>query len=220
MTTHRFTISEDTAHVRLDVFLTQQLEEAPSREFVKKLITGGKVLVNGQPVKSNHKLLAGEEVVAAIVDEDFPDERILPEPMTLDIVYEDAWVAVINKPSGLTVHPASGHYGGTLINGLMHHFQQLSDVNGDRALSIVSTKKLPASLSLPKITGPTCVSRGNLKSIACESNISRWCAVISSLMRGSLTHPSARMTIITIIGGWYLTELGGRRLRGMLCAGG
>jgi 23S rRNA pseudouridine1911/1915/1917 synthase len=68
---------------------------------------------------------------------DYPDERIKPEAVALDIVYEDEDIIALNKPAGMTVHPASGHYGGTLLNALVHHVGELSDVNGPKRPGIV-----------------------------------------------------------------------------------
>ena len=105
--------------------------------FIKRLIDAGKVSLKGHPVKAQYKVHAGDEIILDISPEDFPDERIKPEAIPLDILYEDDDIVAINKPIGMTVHPASGNYGGTLVNALVHHFGALSDVNGTRRPGIV-----------------------------------------------------------------------------------
>ncbi len=124
--------------MRVDVFITRTLGEAiPSRMFVKRLIEAGKVCLDGKPLKAQYKVQAGDRIAVDIVADDYPDERIKPEAIALDIVYEDDDLLAINKPIGMTVHPASGNYGGTLANALVHHFAQLSDINGPRRPGIV-----------------------------------------------------------------------------------
>ena len=82
-----------------------------------------------RPLKSNYKLSGGEEITLCIPDAVEPE--ILAEPMDLDIIYEDRDIILINKPKGMVVHPAAGHYSGTLVNGLMDHCRdELSGING------------------------------------------------------------------------------------------
>ena len=138
MTKQALSVTEDDQDQRVDVYITRALGEAvPSRMFIKKLIDAGRLYVNGKPVKAPYKVRAGDEVVIDIVENDYPDERIKPEAVALDIVYEDEEIVAINKPAGMTVHPASGNYGGTLVNAMAHHFAALSDVNGPRRPGIV-----------------------------------------------------------------------------------
>ena len=85
--------------------------------------------VNGKPVKANYKLGAGDEISVEIPEAKEPD--ILPEDIPLDILYEDQDILVVNKPKGMVVHPAAGHYSGTLVNALMYHCKDsLSGING------------------------------------------------------------------------------------------
>lgn len=138
MSSHTLTVPADFESTRIDVFITQALpDEIPSRMFVKKLIENGRVILNGQPAKAHQKLRPGDSIELDIHLDDYPDERIKPEDVPLDIVWEDDDMVAINKPQGMSVHPAAGNYGGTLANALVHHFGQLSDVNGSKRPGIV-----------------------------------------------------------------------------------
>ncbi len=119
---------------RIDRFLAN-LNQELSRSTIKKLITDKAVLVNEKPVKASYSVKPGDYVV--ITEVDLSDCEIVPVEMDLDIVYEDADVLVVNKPSGMVVHPAPGHYQDTLVNGLMYHINSLSDLNGDERPGIV-----------------------------------------------------------------------------------
>ena len=113
--------------LRVDSFLSAHLEEL-SRSQIQKLLEEGQVTLNGHPVKKNAKTTAGDEFDVTVPA---PQEiGILPEDIPLDVVYEDGDVIVINKPKGLVVHPAAGHWSGTLVNALMFHCKDLSGING------------------------------------------------------------------------------------------
>ena len=114
----------NTSGERLDVFLALALDV--SRSQANKMIKNGEVLVNGNVFKSGY-LVKCDDVVS--VSHVFEDMSVSPEKMDLDIVYEDDDVIVVNKANGVVVHPAPGHYHGTLVNGLLH-YGNLSDVNG------------------------------------------------------------------------------------------
>lgn len=124
--------SDDSKGDRIDKYIAERLEEEGiggiSRTQVQEWIKAGAVTVDGQVVKANYKLAGGESVVADVPEAEEPE--ILPEPIPLDVVYEDADVIVINKPRGMVVHPAPGHSSGTVVNGLMHHCTDLSGING------------------------------------------------------------------------------------------
>jgi ribosomal large subunit pseudouridine synthase D (EC 5.4.99.-) len=112
--------------IRIDVGITGALDK--SRTFVQNLISGGHVLVNGETVKANYKIHAGDNVQVRI-----PEPRlleVLPENIPLDIVYEDEDLLVVNKDQGVVVHPAPGAWTGTLVNALMYHCVNLSGING------------------------------------------------------------------------------------------
>ncbi len=123
-----YTVPENYAEVRIDKFLSGICENL-SRSFLQKLLKDGSVLVNGKSVKSSYKLSLGE-VISFEVPE--PQEaEIEAEDIPLDILYEDSDLIIINKPKGMVVHPAAGHYTGTLVNALMYHCKdQLSGING------------------------------------------------------------------------------------------
>ena len=113
---------------RLDKFLDEMLPDF-SRSYLQKLIKGQHVTVQGQIVKPNYRLRAEDEIHIEIPDEIKLD--IIPEKIPLDILYEDQDLLVINKPKGMVVHPAAGHYSGTLVNALLYHCEgQLSGING------------------------------------------------------------------------------------------
>lgn len=129
MSTHTLKVSEENHNLRLDVFLAQNLPRVPSRTFVKKLIDAGHVLVNKEKVKAHCKVETADKIEVDIPEELLEPDHIEPENIPLDIFYEDDYLLVINKPAGMIVHPAQGCYTGTLVNALLHHCQQLSDVN-------------------------------------------------------------------------------------------
>ena len=117
--------------VRLDSFVTESFDSAYSGSFYKRLIDDGKVSVNGKVItKAGTKLSAGD-IVEADIPEPKEDDSFIAQDIPLDIVYEDSDLLVINKPQGMVVHPAAGHYEGTLVNALLAHCKdELSDING------------------------------------------------------------------------------------------
>lgn len=123
-----FTAEETMTNERIDKFLSAQMPDR-SRSYIQKLIKDGLVEVNGKQVKANYKLGSEDEVKLQIPELEVPD--ILPEEIPLDILYEDTDLLVVNKPKGMVVHPAPGHYTGTLVNALMYHCREnLSGING------------------------------------------------------------------------------------------
>lgn len=107
-----------------------------TRSAAQKLLEAGLVTCNGRILKKNDKLQAGDLLEAALPP--VQDVEITPENIPLDVVYEDGDVIVINKPKGLVVHPAAGHWSGTLVNGLMYHCRDsLSGINGELRPGIV-----------------------------------------------------------------------------------
>lgn len=122
-----WTVEAEDKGERIDKFITAQNEDW-SRSMVQTWIKEERVTVNNEPVKSNYKVSVDDEITLRVPP---PKElNIKPEPMDLDIVYEDEDVVVVNKPRGLVVHPAPGHYSGTLVNGLLAHCKDLSGING------------------------------------------------------------------------------------------
>ncbi len=119
---------ETETNERIDKFLSVQMEEL-SRSYVQKLIKDGNVKVDGKAVKANYKLSYDEWIQVTIPDLTAPD--IVPENIPLDILYEDEDILIVNKPKGMVVHPAAGHYSGTLVNALMYYCGNcLSGING------------------------------------------------------------------------------------------
>ncbi|HEY2650239.1 MAG TPA: RluA family pseudouridine synthase [Puia sp.] len=108
--------------IRLDKFLTARIENI-SRNKVQQAIDGGRVLVNNKPASANYKVRPGDNIVC-FSDKEKVGENIIPEKMPLNIFYEDEEILIINKPPGLVVHPASGNYSGTLINGVAYYLQE------------------------------------------------------------------------------------------------
>jgi 23S rRNA pseudouridine1911/1915/1917 synthase len=121
------TILEQQKGDRIDKVIST-LDEEWSRTQVQQWIKDGNVLVNGQKIKTNYKCSLNDEIEISIPDPELLD--VIPEEMNLEIYFEDKDVLVVNKPSGMVVHPAPGHLTGTLVNGLMAHCKDLSGING------------------------------------------------------------------------------------------
>lgn len=123
-----YIVPEKSSGLRIDKFLTEICPDY-TRSFLQKLLKSELVEVNGKPVKSSYKTAAGDTVTFEVPEA--VEAEITAQEMPLDILYEDEDVILINKPKGMVVHPAAGHYEGTLVNGLMHHCrEQLSGING------------------------------------------------------------------------------------------
>ena len=123
-----FCVSGEEAGSRIDVYLAGVCMDL-SRSYIQKLVKSQDGMVNGGAVKANYKVTAGDSVCLDIPQAVEPE--ITPEPMELDILYEDEDVILVNKPKGMVVHPAAGHYSQTLVNGLMDHCKgNLSGING------------------------------------------------------------------------------------------
>ena len=121
-------VQDGIAGYRIDKFLAEQMESY-SRSYIQKLLKEDGVKICGSPVKANYKLSGGETITVLIPEQKDPD--IPAENIPLDILYEDRDLLVVNKPKGMVVHPAAGHYTGTLVNALMYHCKDdLSGING------------------------------------------------------------------------------------------
>lgn len=122
-----FTVENEDSE-RIDKFLSEEYEEY-SRSFLQKLIKDGNIKVNNKPVKPNYRLNLGD-----LVEINIPEAKeldIAAENIPLDILYEDQDIIIVNKPKQMVVHPAPGHYSGTLVNALMYHCKdELSGING------------------------------------------------------------------------------------------
>ena len=125
-------ISEKEANNRLDIFLSTYLKE--SRNLISKNIKSGDILVNENKVKAGYLLKINDEITY----ENLKDETLVEaEELDLEILYEDNDIIVVNKPSGMVVHPGNGNKKGTLVNGLMAHTKNLSNSSGNDRCGIV-----------------------------------------------------------------------------------
>ncbi|WP_394527328.1 RluA family pseudouridine synthase [Lacrimispora sp. JR3] len=123
-----FTVTGEEAGIRIDRYLSEKCRDI-SRSYLQKLLKEESVLVNQKSVKSNYKVSSGDQIELSVPEAIEPE--IVAEEMDLDIIYEDKDIILINKPKGMVVHPAAGHYSGTLVNGLMAHCRDdLSGING------------------------------------------------------------------------------------------
>lgn len=130
-----WTVDKQYAGERIDKFITEALEEDVSRTLVQQWVKDGHVKVNKKTIKSNYKLSEQDVIMLQIPEPQ--GVELIAEDIPLNVVYEDTDVIVINKQRGLVVHPAPGHYSGTLVNALMHHCKDLSGINGELRPGIV-----------------------------------------------------------------------------------
>ena len=123
-----FIVDEELQDIRIDKYLNEFLKDN-SRTYIQKLIKNGNVLVNDNPCKANYRVQSEDRISVDIPTPVTAD--ILPENIPIDIIYEDDDILIVNKPKDLVVHPAPGHYTGTLVNALMYHCKDnLSNING------------------------------------------------------------------------------------------
>nr|WP_308742715.1 RluA family pseudouridine synthase [uncultured Anaerocolumna sp.] len=121
-------VEKEDNKTRIDKYIAENIEDL-TRSYIQKLIEDGLVLVDGKQKKSNYKVSEGEQITVEIPPP--VDLNIEPEDIPLDIIYEDKDIILINKGKGMVVHPAAGHYSGTLVNGLLYHCKdELSGING------------------------------------------------------------------------------------------
>ena len=131
---YEFKVDADSSRERLDVFLSVQQTEI-SRSRLKKLIVEGRVTVNGVKQRTGYKVRAGDRITVQVPAPVALDTA--PEDIPLDIIFEDEYFIVLNKPVGMVVHPAPGHSAGTLVNALLHHCNDLSGIGGVERPGIV-----------------------------------------------------------------------------------
>ena len=132
--TRELTAATEHAGVRLDAFLSA--DGALTRSQAARLIAEGRVRVNGKPAAKSARLAGGETVTVDVPQ--LRETALPPQDIPLDVVYEDDDVIVVNKPTGLVVHPAPGHPDGTLVNALLHHCgDSLSGIGGEKRPGIV-----------------------------------------------------------------------------------
>ena len=127
---YRFTASDGQVPLRVDKFLMNFIENA-TRNKIQQAAKAGNILVNDNPVKSNHKVKP-RDVVRVILAHPPHENLLVAEDIPLDIVHEDHDVIVVNKSAGMVVHPGHGNYSGTLVNGLIHHIENLPTNSNER----------------------------------------------------------------------------------------
>lgn len=124
----KFVADTERSGVRIDRYLADVCPDF-SRSYLQKLLKEQMVSVNGKAVRANYKTQTGDEIMLQVPDMQTPD--IQPEDIALDILYEDEWLLVVNKPKDMVVHPSAGHMEGTLVNAVMAHCgEHLSGING------------------------------------------------------------------------------------------
>jgi len=131
-----YLLAEDSdLNKRIDKLLSDKIDFV-TRSYAQKLIDDGNVLVNDGYVKSNYKVKAGDEIEVTVPQ--LKEPEIIPENIPIDVVYEDEYMLVVNKPQGMVVHPAAGNYTGTLVNALLYHCgDTLSGINGEKRPGIL-----------------------------------------------------------------------------------
>lgn len=122
-----YCVSEEEAGMRVDVFLSGKMPGI-SRSQVQRLIEEDSLLVNSRRVKASYRLKAQEGVEFVLPE--LKELQVTPEDIPLPILYQDEWLAVVNKPAGMVVHPAPGNESGTMVNALLYQLKDLSSVNG------------------------------------------------------------------------------------------
>ena len=127
-------VDESEHNRRLDAVVAAHLPDC-SRSLAANLIANHKILVDNQPKKPGYRVKSGEQILGRIPAPEPVEHK--PEPIPLDILYQDSDVVVLNKPAGLVVHPAPGHASGTLVNALLHHCLDLGGIGGEIRPGIV-----------------------------------------------------------------------------------
>lgn len=126
MRTYRFVVGAGEAGLRLDRYLAQHLPTTISRMMIQRRVQTGAVAVNQRCAKAHQKVRGGEVVTARFdhLGAASSDVALVPQPIPIEVIFEDASLLVINKPAGLVTHPAPGHWDGTLVNAVLWHLQQ------------------------------------------------------------------------------------------------
>lgn len=126
---YRFIVDKGQSPIRVDKFLTDKVAFA-TRSRVQQAIDSGSIKVNSENTKGSYKIKP-EDDIQVLFEKPRRDTEIIPENLDLKIIYEDQHLMVVNKPSGMVVHPAQGNWTGTLVNGLVYHFQNLPEMKGN-----------------------------------------------------------------------------------------
>ena len=178
-------------HVRIDKYLAEACPDL-SRSYIQKLLKSGQVLVNGQGVKASYIVEEDDRIELEVPEAVEPE--IDAEPMDLDILYEDQDLILINKPKGMVVHPAAGHYSHTLVNGLMYHCKdQLSGINGVMRPGIVHRIDMDTTgvIIACKNDMPTAPSLPSSRNTPLPAGTRRLSMASLQRMRGPWTRPLA-----------------------------
>ncbi|MEP0710862.1 RluA family pseudouridine synthase [Algoriphagus sp.] len=125
----KFIIDKGQTPIRIDKFLTGKIAFA-TRNKIQQAIDAGAIQVNGESIKGSYKVKPLDDI-RVMMGKPPRDTEVEPEDISLDFVYEDQHLLVVNKPAGMVVHPAHGNWTGTLVNGLVHHFQNLPEMKGN-----------------------------------------------------------------------------------------
>ncbi len=198
--------SEESKNQRLDAFLASSLDGL-TRSQATRLIESGEIAVNGRAVSKSYKLAGGEDI-AVTLPEPEPVEAV-PQDIPLDVVYEDADVIVVNKPSGMVVHPAPGHPDGTLVNALLYHCAgTLSGIGGALRPGIVH--RIDRDTSGLIIAAKNDVAHQYLSAQLADHTLARTyeCIVVGALREDCGTvdapiarHPTDRKRMAVVAGG-------------------
>ena len=198
--------SEESKNQRLDAFLASSLDGL-TRSQATRLIESGEIAVNGRAVSKSYKLAGGEDI-AVTLPEPEPVEAV-PQDIPLDVVYEDADVIVVNKPSGMVVHPAPGHPDGTLVNALLYHCAgTLSGIGGALRPGIVH--RIDRDTSGLIIAAKNDVAHQYLSAQLADHTLARTyeCIIVGKLRedRGTVDapiarHPTDRKRMAVVVGG-------------------
>ena len=198
--------SEESKNQRLDAFLASSLDGL-TRSQATRLIESGEIAVNGRAVSKSYKLAGGEDI-AVTLPEPEPVEAV-PQGIPLDVVYEDADVIVVNKPSGMVVHPAPGHPDGTLVNALLYHCAgTLSGIGGALRPGIVH--RIDRDTSGLIIAAKNDVAHQYLSAQLADHTLARTyeCIVVGALREDCGTvdapiarHPTDRKRMAVVVGG-------------------
>ena len=199
---------EESIGERADKYLAVQLPQY-SRSFFQKLFKDDQIQIQNTPIKASYRITGEEEIALTIPDAQKPD--IVPENIPLDILYEDQDLLVVNKPKGMVVHPAHGHYSGTLVNALMYHCKDsLSGINGVLRPGLVHRIDMDTTGSL--IVCKTDMAHKVIAAQLKEHSIHRcYCAIVHGVIKEDSGVISALIYPIEahwIWGGGWLSQLG------------
>lgn len=192
MERYDYTVEKNESGTRIDRYLAEK-DSGFSRSFIQKLLKDGQVTVGGKSAKSNYKVREDDSIHLEVPDSSEPD--IVPEDIPLDILYEDEDVLIVNKPKGMVVHPAAGHYQGTLVNAVMAHCgDSLSGINGVMRPGIVHRIDKDTTGALLVCKNDT-AHRDLAEQLKCHSICRRYRAVVQGNLKddeGTIEGPIGR----------------------------